>query len=203
MKRVGSFLFWTAVVILAFSILYGMYGKMSGKGNIHLLPGQDTTVEENTGAKDSSDEETEDSNGTAGEKVTVPDFVLEDINGNEVRLSDYRGKKVILNFWAVWCPFCVKEMPDLDEVSKELAKGDDAVLFTINLREDIDTVKKFIESKNLSLNVLMDYDGKVGDLYGVTGIPITFFINRDGTGYGYIPEATDKETVLNTISNMK
>lgn len=137
------------------------------------------------------------------EKVMAPDFILKDLDGKSVKLSDYKGKIVILNFWAVWCKYCKQEMPDLNELNKELEKDNEAVILAVDVKESADTVKEYLTSNNISLKVLLDGDGSIAEKYGITGYPTTFVLNKDGSVYTYIPQATDKETLLTVIDKVK
>lgn len=134
---------------------------------------------------------------------TAPDFILKDLDGNDVKLSDYRGKVVILNFWAVWCKYCKQEMPDFNELNKELAKDNETVILAVNSQESPKTVKDYLSSNNINLKVLLDQDGSVTQTYGVSGFPTTFVINKDGTLYTYIPGATNKATLTDILSKIK
>lgn len=136
------------------------------------------------------------------ERSAAPDFTLKDLDGNDVKLSDFRGKVVFLNFWATWCPYCVEEMPDLQKANDTLAKEGKAVILAVDVAENSEIVKKYVSDKKLSLKVLLDTDGRIADIYKVTGIPITFIINRDGTIYNYMG-ATKAETILNLVKSMK
>jgi len=133
----------------------------------------------------------------------APDFTLKDLNGKSVKLSDYRGKIVILNFWAVWCKYCKEEMPDLNELNKILEKDNEAVILAVDVQESSDTVNSFLSTNNINLKVLMDKDGSVTQTYGITGYPTTFIINKDGTVYTYIPGATNKETLQEILEKVK
>ena len=133
---------------------------------------------------------------TQNNKSIAPDFNLKDLDGKSVKLSDYKGKIVILNFWAVWCQYCKQEMPDLNELNKELGKDNEAVIIAVDAQESSDTVKNYLSSNNINLKVLLDQDGSVSQTYGVTGFPTTFIINKDGSVYTYIPGLTNKETLL-------
>lgn len=133
----------------------------------------------------------------------APDFSLKDLNGKAVKLSDYRGKIVILNFWAVWCKYCKEEMPDLNELNKELEKSNEAVILAVDVQESVNTVKNYLTSNNINLKVLMDSDGKVAQTYGITGYPTTFIIDKDGSVYTYIPGKTNKETLEKIIDKVK
>lgn len=133
----------------------------------------------------------------------APDFSLKDINGNAVKLSDYKGKVIILNFWAVWCKYCKLEMPDINELNKELEKDNDTVILAVNVQESSDTVKNYLSSNKIDLKVLLDQDGSVSQTYGISGYPTTFIINKDGTLYTYISGATDKETLKKILEKIK
>lgn len=137
------------------------------------------------------------------EKNMAPDFTLKDLDGNSVKLSDYQGKIVILNFWAVWCKYCKLEMPDLNELNKELEKDGEAVILAVDVQESKDTVSEYLTSNNISLKVLMDKDGSVAQRYGISGYPTTFILNKDGSLYTYIGGATDKETLLEILDKIK
>lgn len=133
----------------------------------------------------------------------VPDFSLKDLDGKTVKLSDYRGKMVFLNFWATWCPYCIKEMPELEEANQEFLKGSDAVILTVDTAEKPDVVRKFVSQKKINLPVLLDTDGKVTEKYNIEGFPTTVIINKDGTLNGRIVGATNKETLLKKLKDTK
>ncbi len=143
------------------------------------------------------------SQSTQNTNPVAPDFTLKDLDGNDVKLSDYKGKIVILNFWAVWCKYCLIEMPDFNELNKELEKENEVVILAINSQESPEKVKEYLSSSNIDLKVLLDQDGAVTQTYGISGFPTTFFINKDGTLYKYISGMTDKKTLLEYISEIK
>ena len=109
----------------------------------------------------------------------APNFALTDLSKKTINLDDYKGKKVILNFWATWCPPCVNEMPLLQEVYNN-RKGEGIEVIGINYNEDYERVKKFISEKGVVFTILIDSDLKVSMDYGVIGLPVTFFIDREG-----------------------
>jgi thiol-disulfide isomerase/thioredoxin len=115
------------------------------------------------------------------ENTKPPSFELENLQGNQVRLDSYLTEKIIyLNFWATWCPPCKAEMPDLNRVHKHFEERGDAVLLTINLRDSKNTVSQFIKSNGYDMNVLLDTDGSVGQMYGIRSIPTTIIIDKSG-----------------------
>jgi len=114
------------------------------------------------------------------EKSMAPEFLLPDLSGAQVSLSDYRGKWVFLNFWATWCGPCVMEMPMMDKLNKILEKENFKML-AINL-EDIDPerIRKFVKNLKVDFHILLDRKSEVGAIYGVRSIPMTFMVNPKG-----------------------
>lgn len=114
---------------------------------------------------------------TANEKAI--DFKLMDLDGNQVSLSDYKGKNVYVNFFATWCPPCRGEMPEIEKISQEY-KDQDLVVLAVDLGEDRDIVKSFVEENQYSFKVLLDSDQAVADQYNITSIPVSYFIDKEG-----------------------
>ena len=112
----------------------------------------------------------------------APDFQLMDLDGNSVRLADLRGKAVLLNFWATWCPPCKIEMPWFVDLQKQYGpQGLQIVGVAMDEGNAHDAVAKFAKDMGLNYTVLLGND-KVADQYGgVDALPTTFFIGRDGT----------------------
>lgn len=111
----------------------------------------------------------------------APDFTLVDLEGEPVSLSDFRGKPVILNFWATWCGPCRLEMPHLQE-SYAAHQADDLVILAVNLTQDDDpdAIPPFIEEFGLTFPVILDEAGEMRQLYQLFGQPASVFIDRDG-----------------------
>ena len=113
---------------------------------------------------------------------SAPDFMLYDLNGNEVRLSDFRGKPVVLNFWATWCGPCRVEIPHVNKLyDKYKAQG--LVVIGVNSEEDHAKVRSFAE-QNIAYTVVLN-GGAQFQQYGVRGIPSTFYIDREGIIHSY------------------
>lgn len=112
-------------------------------------------------------------------KVEAIDFELEDMQGVLRKLSSYRGKIVFLNFWATWCGPCRIEMPSMQRVYEEF-KGEGLVIVAVDLREDREQVKRFLDQYGLTFPVLLDKTGRVGATYGARAIPTTYLIDRKG-----------------------
>lgn len=120
---------------------------------------------------------------------TPPDFTLTSLDGEDVTLSELRGKKVVLNFWATWCPPCKAEMPHMQNYYEQNAKKDNVEIIAVNLTqserdvtedEKIDSVMTFRESFNLTFPILLDPKNSAGLDYQVITIPTTYFIDSNG-----------------------
>ena len=112
--------------------------------------------------------------------VLSPGFTLPDIDGNMVSLSDYKGKIVLLNIWATWCPPCVAEMPSMEKLYQEL-KGEDFEILAVSIdATGSNVVAPFMKKHKLSFPALTDTQGTIKDLYQTTGVPESFIIGKDG-----------------------
>lgn len=109
----------------------------------------------------------------------APDFQLTDLQGQTQSLSQYKGKVVLLNFWATWCRPCVKEMPAMQQAYEKL-RNEGFTVLAINELEDIERVRKHITKHEHTFQVLMDEDNEVANMYGVVGLPVTVFIDQTG-----------------------
>lgn len=114
-------------------------------------------------------------------KLQTADFMVYDKNGNEVYLSDYAGRPIVVNIWATWCGPCRSELPYFNTVYNEL--GDDVVFMMVNCtsgRETQSIVEKFVKDNGYDFPVYFDKKYKANSAYSVSGIPTTLFIDRDG-----------------------
>lgn len=109
----------------------------------------------------------------------APEFQLKSENGKTHSLKDYRGKLVILNFWASWCPPCRAEMPSMERAWKKI-KDQNMVILAVNVGEDADTIFEFTGQYPVTFPLLMDSDSSVIAEYPVRGLPTTFIISPDG-----------------------
>ncbi len=110
---------------------------------------------------------------------SAPDFQLENLDGQFISLSSLKGKPMLINFWATWCPPCRLEMPYLQQIYDEWsAKG--LVMVSVNMGESASTVINFMKSYSLSFPVLLDTRQNVAAKYNIRGIPTTFFVDKDG-----------------------
>lgn len=114
-----------------------------------------------------------------------PDFELETLDGEMVKLSDMKGKKVVLNFWATWCPPCKAEMPHMENYYSSNAEKDNVEILSVNLttgeNRGVKAVQEFVDAYELTFKIPLDEEGIVGETYQVYSIPTTFMLNTDGT----------------------
>ncbi len=108
------------------------------------------------------------------------DFTATTLEGKTVKLSDYKGKVVFLNFWATWCPPCRAEMPTIEKLWKKLSSNKDFVWLAVDAQEKPDVVKAFIQKTGYTFPILLDTTGQGDAEYGVQAIPTTYVIDKTG-----------------------
>lgn len=132
----------------------------------------------------------------------APDFELETLEGEKVSLSDFRGKRVMLNFWATWCPPCRAEMPDM----QKFHENKDVVILAVNLTEtesSEDNVPKFVEEYGITFRVPLDVDSSVSTLYQIRPIPTTYLIDSNGMIHNVAFGAINYELMVQEFEKMQ
>ena len=188
------------ILILAFVLLLGgagvLYGKLTETTKSSQLSVEGTTEEE-----DSTDSE----NSTEEQKVQAPNFTVYDIDGNAVKLSDYAGKPIVLNFWASWCGPCQMEMPDFNEKYKELK--DEVQFLMLNMtdgsRETVEIASEFVKEAGYEFPVFYDTKSEAATVNGAYSLPTTYFINAEGYIEARASGAIDAETLQTGIDMIK
>lgn len=110
---------------------------------------------------------------------TFVDTALHDLEGKPVSLSQFKGKAIMLNFWATWCPPCREEMPSMEALYRKF-KGTDLVMLAVSIDDNVETIKEYIKKNNYTMPVFHDADKEAAAAYGLTGVPETFLIDRKG-----------------------
>jgi thiol-disulfide isomerase/thioredoxin len=129
----------------------------------------------------------------------IPNFTFETLDGKEVSLEDYNGKIIMLNFWATWCPYCVEEMPDLEDIAQE----EDVVVLAINSGESRSTIQSFIDENGLDLPIVVDEEGYFSRKFYVNSLPTTYFINEEGILLGSMPGMMTAEQIQTIIQDIR
>ncbi|MFS0688686.1 TlpA disulfide reductase family protein [Sporosarcina sp. 179-K 8C2 HS] len=127
---------------------------------------------------ETADSEALDSVGVSRGQI-APDFELQTLDGETTRLSDYRGQRVFINFWATWCPPCRAEMPDIQKISED----GDVVVLAVNLaytERNQNDAAKFIEELGLTFPIPLEEDGKLAEQYRVFAYPTSYLIDSEG-----------------------
>jgi peroxiredoxin len=116
----------------------------------------------------------------AREGNPAPEFTLKNLAGQEVKLADLRGKVVLVNFWATWCPPCREEIPSMERLNRAMA-GKPFQMLAISIDEGgKEAVESLFKKAGVTLPTLLDPDQKTGKRYGITGVPETFIVDKKG-----------------------
>ena len=131
---------------------------------------------------------------------SAPDFTVLDENGNTVRLSDFLGKPIVVNFWATWCYYCKAEMADFNRAYEEFSDVQFVMVnATDGVRETVASAKKYVADNGFGFDLFFDVNGEAVHAYGITGFPSTFFINASGEPVAYATGMLDYATLARGI----
>jgi peroxiredoxin len=133
------------------------------------------------------------------EGMIAPNFTLKNLDGEEVSLSQFRGKHVLINFWATWCGPCKVEMPSLETLYQRFKNKNFALLAISNDMFGATIVKPFIKANNLNFTILLDQRLKASNAFGVTSLPATYMIDPQGKIIGALFGAEDWATPSNIL----
>ena len=130
----------------------------------------------------------------------APDFTVLDENGNYIKLSDFAGKPIVVNFWATWCYYCKAEMADFNRAYEEFPDVQFVMVnATDGVRETVASAKKYVADNGFGFDLFFDVNGDAVRSYGITGFPSTFFINANGEPIAYASGMLDHETLVRGI----
>lgn len=158
-------------------------------------------------ANTSEEEATSSSNEPLEEEVFMaPDFTLMSSKGEEISLSDYRGKIVFVNFFTTWCKYCVIEMPEFQKAVEKY--GDDLVILLVDVTTDgnelpVDEVIEWYEAFDYTMPMVLDVDGDLLGDYPISAYPTTYFVDRDGSMIAYYPGGMTEEFIDSFMEEYK
>ena len=135
----------------------------------------------------------------------APDITMTNLAGEEVKLSDYRGKKVVLNFWATWCPPCRDEMPHMQKYYDENKEKQNVEIIGFNMTfsgDSIEKVEQFVASYKLTFPIYTTFDENIMNQYEVMYMPTTYFINEDGRIHLKVRGPVDEDSLALYIEDM-
>lgn len=132
---------------------------------------------------------------------TSPDFSFTFEDGSTHKLSDLRGKRVLLNFWATWCPPCNAEMPDIQSAAVQF-QNQDFVVLAVSQDLEVNAIAPFAQRLNLTIPLIADPSFEIGSRYGVRNLPMSFFINRDGTISSGVIGMVNRDTIQQRLEQM-
>lgn len=191
LKKHTNIVRYTKIIGGIVVLCMGIYMLNTGFTSIKAL--ENKTSDNTTVVENSNDE-----NLTDIEKYS---FTLKDNKGNDVTLSEYKGKTVVLNFFATWCTYCKMELPSLEEIN---STRDDIVIFLV-ATPDIgnegskEYIESFMEENGYSMTVLYDETGEVVSKYNVSGLPTSFFFKPDGSVLGYVPGYVEESSLISIL----
>ena len=186
---------WIIIAVLLVGLLAGataLYNKYSEEFDMSNQVQQEektSDVEQKTETQDN--------------KNSAPDFTVVDYDGNKVKLSDYKGKPVVLNFWATWCYYCKVEMPDFNEAYKNYS---DVQFLMVNATgtngETVESAKAYVEQEKYEFPVLFDTMYEANQAYRLSSFPMTVFIDAEGNIVSSRVGMLTKEALENEIKKI-
>ena len=166
------------VVGLVGYAIYDYIGNKEDTTSTDDIVSSDETI--TSGSENNEDKDVKESDEVGVEKGKIaPDFELETLDGEKKKLSDLRGERVMVNFWATWCPPCRAEIPDL----QKFHENEDITILAVNLTEteqDMDKVEEFVDDFGMTFPILLDTETEVADTYKIQPIPSSFMVDSNG-----------------------
>lgn len=186
------------ILVLIVLIVWGIFDLVH-KNNINNVPKGNANTNVQQKAADSA---------SIKEGIDIgnlsPDFELTTLDGKQAKLSQYRGKKVILNFWATWCPPCNAEIPDLEKFYSDF-KDKDTVILGVDLTQSEksqESVSAFVRTNKITYPVLLDKDGTAADTYRILSIPTSFIIDTKGIIRNKASRPMDYDTMKGMLASI-
>lgn len=199
MKKNKTFILLAVLLVILIGGAGFFYNKLISAYKTDTLTETSQAAENETDSEETEDSQTSSEETDSGENAaeTAPDFTMTDASGEEVKLSDFFGKPVILNFWASWCGPCKSEMPHFEDAYQKY--GEDINFVIVNLtdgaRETVENASDFIEEQGYTFPLYFDTNTEGAVTYGTYSIPVTYFIGADGVPVAQANGALDAETL--------
>ena len=187
------------VLLIVLGIAAALYPKLSAGMQTQQIATMPAATAEPTQAQTEATEAATEAvtEPTEPEPIPAPDFAVQDWDGNEVHLSDYLGKPIVLNFWAHWCGPCQMEMPEFNAAYERL--GGEVTFLMVHEGAAVDDGKEKVTEGGYTFPVVFDVDSSAGNMYGITAFPTTFFIDKDGNLQAYYMGAMDADLLQQGI----
>lgn len=199
MKKNKTFILLAVLLVILIGGAGFFYNKLSSAYKTDTLTETSQAAENETDSEETEDSQTSSEETDSGENAaeTAPDFTMTDASGEEVKLSDFFDKPVVLNFWASWCGPCKSEMPHFEDAYQKY--GEDINFVIVNLtdgaRETVENASDFIEEQGYTFPLYFDTNTEGAMTYGTYSIPVTYFIGADGVPVAQANGALDAATL--------
>lgn len=199
MKKNKTFILLAVLLVILIGGAGFFYNKLSSAYKTDTLTETSQTTENETESEETEDSQTssEETDSDENAAETAPDFTMTNASGEEVKLSDFFDKPVVLNFWASWCGPCKSEMPHFEDAYQKY--GEDINFVIVNLtdgaRETVENASDFIEEQGYTFPLYFDTNTEGAMTYGTYSIPVTYFIGADGVPVAQANGALDAATL--------
>lgn len=199
MKKNKTFILLAVLLVILIRGAGFFYNKLSSAYKTDTLTETSQAAENETESEETEDSQTSSEETDSGENAaeTAPDFTMTNASGEEVKLSDFFDKPVVLNFWASWCGPCKSEMPHFEDAYQKY--GEDINFVIVNLtdgaRETVENASDFIEEQGYTFPLYFDTNTEGAMTYGTYSIPVTYFIGADGVPVAQANGALDAATL--------
>lgn len=199
MKKNKTFILLAVLLVILIGGAGFFYNKLRSSYKTDALTETSQAAENETDSEETEDSQTSSEETDSGENAaeTAPDFTMTNASGEEIKLSDFFDKPVVLNFWASWCGPCKSEMPHFEDAYQKY--GEDINFVIVNLtdgaRETVEAASDFIEEQGYTFPLYFDTNTEGAVTYGTYSIPVTYFIGADGVPVAQANGALDAETL--------
>lgn len=199
MKKNKTFILLAVLLVILIGGAGFFYNKLSSAYKTDTITETSQAAENETESEETEDSQTSSEETDSGENAaeTAPDFTMTNASGEEVKLSDFFDKPVVLNFWASWCGPCKSEMPHFEDAYQKY--GEDINFVIVNLtdgaRETVENASDFIEEQGYTFPLYFDTNTEGAMTYGTYSIPVTYFIGADGVPVAQANGALDAATL--------